>query len=132
MIPVDALLPWGNCKVSRNATYHDTGTVRVQRPLSLNSNEQICHHSAFTSRLLSTRIVLFSRIDGHAGHSSSTQSVQQYSPAHNDAVTSITSLTSEQCVSGGKDKVRLLSSEREELERKSFSITILHHCAPML
>uniref|UniRef100_UPI00398E444A WD repeat-containing protein 31 isoform X1 n=2 Tax=Pristiophorus japonicus TaxID=55135 RepID=UPI00398E444A len=44
------------------------------------------------------------RIDGDAGHSSITQMVQQYSPAHNDAVTSLASLTSEHCVSGGKDK----------------------------
>lgn len=52
------------------------------------------------------------RIDGHAGHSSSTQNVQQYSPAHNDAVTSITSLTSEQCVSGGKDKTVVIYNWR--------------------
>ncbi|XP_069790130.1 WD repeat-containing protein 31 isoform X1 [Narcine bancroftii] len=44
------------------------------------------------------------RIDGYAAHSSSTQTVQQYNPVHNDAVTSLASLTSEQCVSGGKDK----------------------------
>ncbi|XP_060697734.1 WD repeat-containing protein 31 isoform X2 [Hemiscyllium ocellatum] len=44
------------------------------------------------------------RIDGDAGHSSVTQVVQQYSPAHNDAVTSLASLTSDTCVSGGKDK----------------------------
>ncbi|XP_048414536.1 WD repeat-containing protein 31 isoform X2 [Stegostoma tigrinum] len=44
------------------------------------------------------------RIDGDAGHCSVTQVVQQYSPAHNDAVTSLASLTSDNCVSGGKDK----------------------------
>ncbi|XP_041050546.1 WD repeat-containing protein 31 isoform X3 [Carcharodon carcharias] len=44
------------------------------------------------------------QIDGDTGHSSITQVVQQYSPAHNDAVTSLASLTSEHCVSGGKDK----------------------------
>ncbi|XP_069790165.1 WD repeat-containing protein 31 isoform X2 [Narcine bancroftii] len=46
----------------------------------------------------------FAWIDGYAAHSSSTQTVQQYNPVHNDAVTSLASLTSEQCVSGGKDK----------------------------
>ncbi|XP_067825630.1 WD repeat-containing protein 31 isoform X2 [Heptranchias perlo] len=44
------------------------------------------------------------RIDGDTGHSSITQMVQQYSPAHTDAVTSLACLTSEYCVSGGKDK----------------------------
>ncbi|GCB66070.1 hypothetical protein scyTo_0013537 [Scyliorhinus torazame] len=44
------------------------------------------------------------RIDGDAGHSSNTQVAQQYSPVHNDAVTSLASLTSEHCLSGGKDK----------------------------
>ncbi|XP_005994527.1 WD repeat-containing protein 31 [Latimeria chalumnae] len=33
-----------------------------------------------------------------------TTTVQQYKPAHSDAVTSVTALTSDLCVSGGKDK----------------------------
>ncbi|XP_072908276.1 WD repeat-containing protein 31 [Hemitrygon akajei] len=36
---------------------------------------------------------------------STTQTLQQYSPAHTDAVTSLASLSSERCVSGGNDKI---------------------------
>ncbi|XP_078282067.1 WD repeat-containing protein 31 isoform X1 [Rhinoraja longicauda] len=60
------------------------------------------------------------RIDGHAGHSSSTHTVQQYSPAHNDAVTSLTSLTSEQCVSGGKDKTVVIYNWKSGAVQQKF------------
>uniref|UniRef100_A0A8D0HH42 WD repeat domain 31 n=1 Tax=Sphenodon punctatus TaxID=8508 RepID=A0A8D0HH42_SPHPU len=46
------------------------------------------------------------RVDGCGEENNSLKTVQQYSPAHMDAVTSVVALTSDLCVSGGKDKVR--------------------------
>ncbi|GCC34073.1 hypothetical protein chiPu_0012546 [Chiloscyllium punctatum] len=60
------------------------------------------------------------RIDGDAGHSSVTQVVQQYSPAHNDAVTSLASLTSDTCVSGGKDKTVVISDWKSGCVQQKF------------
>ncbi|XP_043355067.1 WD repeat-containing protein 31 isoform X13 [Dermochelys coriacea] len=45
------------------------------------------------------------RPDDYMEEDSPAQAVQQYVPAHTDAVTSVAALTSDLCVSGGKDKV---------------------------
>lgn len=44
---------------------------------------------------------------------SPVKAIQQYSPAHTDAVTSVAALKSDLCVSGGKDKVGSTSTSSE-------------------
>ncbi|XP_075690929.1 WD repeat-containing protein 31 isoform X1 [Rhinoderma darwinii] len=60
------------------------------------------------------------RADSHAEESAPVQTIQQYSRAHNDAVTYIAALKSDLCVSGGKDKAVVVSNWRTGTALKRF------------
>uniref|UniRef100_A0A674JEZ6 WD repeat domain 31 n=1 Tax=Terrapene triunguis TaxID=2587831 RepID=A0A674JEZ6_9SAUR len=63
---------------------------------------------------------LFGRPDDYVEEDSPAQAVQQYSPAHTGAVTSVAALTSDLCVSGGKDKTVVVYNWRSGAVLKRF------------
>ncbi|XP_053863093.1 WD repeat-containing protein 31 isoform X2 [Malaclemys terrapin pileata] len=68
------------------------------------------------------------RPDDYVEEDSPAQAVQQYSPAHTGAVTSVAALTSDLCVSGGKDK----ASDRPLVKIKMQRLSVLQatDCPP--
>ncbi|XP_043355065.1 WD repeat-containing protein 31 isoform X9 [Dermochelys coriacea] len=60
------------------------------------------------------------RPDDYMEEDSPAQAVQQYVPAHTDAVTSVAALTSDLCVSGGKDKTVVVYNWRSGAVLKRF------------
>ncbi|KAG9464845.1 WD repeat-containing protein 31 [Eleutherodactylus coqui] len=60
------------------------------------------------------------RADSHVEESAPVQSPQQHNRAHSDAVTYIAALKSDLCVSGGKDKVVVVSNWRTGTALKRF------------
>ncbi|XP_073170496.1 WD repeat-containing protein 31 isoform X4 [Lepidochelys kempii] len=60
------------------------------------------------------------RPDDYVEDDSPAQAVQQYIPAHTDAVTSVAALTSDLCVSGGNDKTVVVDNWRSGAVLKRF------------
>ncbi|XP_019365932.1 PREDICTED: WD repeat-containing protein 31 isoform X1 [Gavialis gangeticus] len=60
------------------------------------------------------------RAGGYMEENSPVKAIQQYSPAHTDAVTSVAALKSDLCVSGGKDKTVVIYNWRSGAVLKRF------------